>query len=1454
MLVPILALFIIPVGMAYADTTEEIGKNYNQIIDWETGIATWTSHPERIMINGEWENYSFTNNGNQVIFKSEAIGGLIYDKSSCSYSIYDTGFDGEQIIPSVSIQARSAINGTDTWTNMAVNNQSCDVNVIQNDKGIIITSTKLLQSSETLFSANGTQLSANPYDTERLSHELKLDVRSGIKETFRLYNIASDTKLGISQTVHTGNEIRIGDTVYDVASVNGQTFDKAWIIENEAEILGIADNLNYDFDIGIERLNAIRVIDDFGTSKVVMDYAASPGVENFIEIDPNYTLTVSSGGYVSNAGACSTSFSWWSGNNEEMFAGLAPANYCYRGVLEWDISSIPDTTSISDVSVVLTYTGTITSGGWHGANHDLMPVTSAKPSGLTLTTGHADVDSLAQDIGTGTPYVSNIAYSGLSIGTDYTYDLGSAADTDLQNQLSDDWFALGGVLNDETDTGGNFEYAKKTYSGVVRQLVVSYVVLPTVPLNLATTTGIPIELDWDAPADDGGSAITNYKVYRTTNQFALTDMPDSKGSDAQIDMAGNEILLHLDSADVGTASNIVIDWDGEAYSSTQTLAIDLGETLSDTQWKMRFTNTISTISATGGTGGNFLVIGIGDLDVSTDLETSTNPSAFIGVLFRDDHGAQSNDDIWAMDSDGTFNTITNGMDTQSTGIYATNLPAGTYNTEIERTSATAYTVKIYDSTWSSVVDTISGTTSASTDDLRYIKVDSTMPFTAGSAAYTGQITDLQVWDHNDDIVEPTALQTPVGSAHSFGTGNTLATFVVSDTSGNNYDASHVSGTIQSGIFDNEMLDPNLTFSGANIPDGTEAFTIGAWHKGASASDGYSTTVNAISDLYAYYSFEDTGSTLTDSVSSGLGDGTANGSPTTGTSGIVGNAWSLDGVDDNIDLPTSQSLTDFSVSVWVKDIQGDNGHILNGAGSSWITGAYLQHNDDSPSTTYGWRIGHGGGGQNDMNCASEGGTNCYVTDSDWHHVVFTQDTSNNGKIYVDGVLSISDTSSYQAGTSQFTIGSTASDSNFSEYEIDELALYTKVLSASEITSLATVPTPSTKFLGAGDITFNVDGTTANVKASGQPGASTISVTWDASTCVGCSVNGDTVTATATGWYTGIARATETISASVGGTLEFTSTSPNTQNAPGTNTYVGLGAGSLNNGAGGKVWHDIEYGFSDEDITENGGVVSPDTAFTRSDSDVLKIVMTSSGAVTYFINDSLVHTSTLTASGDYYPLFASYESGDTMSAPATVETTLGSVTISDSTAQDYFYTFTRNGNDFEIFQSGISKGTFTDSTSMGTTPTYEINLSGTLDEFFINDVQESDADILTMSNRGVAPTVINSPTDSEYDDSSVVGGTTYYYQTSAVNSVGESPKTAMVSGLAGTPPGNPTGVSTAIQNPDSAPLTVRVSWSTPSNVGSGTLSGFEIYRDGTLIQTTGLVNLYDAPVSTANTAYD
>ena len=58
-------------------------------------------------------------------------------------------------------------------------------------------------------------------------------------------------------------------------------------------------------------------------------------------------------------------------------------------------------------------------------------------------------------------------------------------------------------------------------------------------------------------------------------------------------------------------------------------------------------------------------------------------------------------------------------------------------------------------------------------------------------------------------------------------------------------------------------------------------------------------------------------------------------------------------------------------------------------------------------------------------------------------------------------------------------------------------------------------------------------------------------------------------------------------------------------------------------------------------------------------------------------------------------------------------------------------------------------------------------------------------------------------------------------------------------------------TTISSPDSTPLAVTLSWSAPTNVGTGTLTGFEIYRDGTLIDTVGLVTSYADTVSSVGT---
>ena len=71
---------------------------------------------------------------------------------------------------------------------------------------------------------------------ESFVQELRLDINSGFKETFKVIH-DGDEPLGISQTVHTGESITIGDTTINIAELNGQSFDRQYIVDNKAEIL-----------------------------------------------------------------------------------------------------------------------------------------------------------------------------------------------------------------------------------------------------------------------------------------------------------------------------------------------------------------------------------------------------------------------------------------------------------------------------------------------------------------------------------------------------------------------------------------------------------------------------------------------------------------------------------------------------------------------------------------------------------------------------------------------------------------------------------------------------------------------------------------------------------------------------------------------------------------------------------------------------------------------------------------------------------------------------------------------------------------------------------------------------------------------------------------------------------------------------------------------------------------
>jgi hypothetical protein len=274
--------------------------------------------------------------------------------------------------------------------------------------------------------------------------------------------------------------------------------------------------------------------------------------------------------------------------------------------------------------------------------------------------------------------------------------------------------------------------------------------------------------------------IDNVELYESTNTASGTYYVNAHAY-GQNNSVSNIELYYIETNPTASTTgvidtNIVIDWNGQGDNNVHYAKVDLGSALSDTNWVLRFTNEITAISATGGTAGNWMVIGLGD---SSNISARDTGQDFIGVLFRDDGGSATNDDMSAMDSDGSTDVIYDGVDTWSSGTYSSNLSTGTHNTEIIRTSATAYTVNMYNADWSSVIDTWGGTTNSNNDGLRYFTVDTSQNFNTGSPAFTGQVTNVQVWD---GVTSATGtpktfdnLGTPVGSRVTFGTGNALAT-------------------------------------------------------------------------------------------------------------------------------------------------------------------------------------------------------------------------------------------------------------------------------------------------------------------------------------------------------------------------------------------------------------------------------------------------------------------------------------------------------------------------------------------------------------------------------------------------------------------------------------------------------------------------------------------------------
>ncbi len=108
----------------------------------------------------------------------------------------------------------------------------------------------------------------------------------------------------------------------------------------------------------------------------------------------------------------------------------------YRASVRWDTSNVPDTATVTDVN--LEYDCSYNGGGAYWGYIRPMQL---DPSDYPGTYG-SEPELLYNDCGNGTEYAGGTSIFPI-VGTNQEINLGSQAVTDVQSQLSDDWFAVG---------------------------------------------------------------------------------------------------------------------------------------------------------------------------------------------------------------------------------------------------------------------------------------------------------------------------------------------------------------------------------------------------------------------------------------------------------------------------------------------------------------------------------------------------------------------------------------------------------------------------------------------------------------------------------------------------------------------------------------------------------------------------------------------------------------------------------------------------------------------------------------------------------------------------------------------------------------------------------------------------------------------------------------------------
>jgi hypothetical protein len=213
-----------------------------------------------------------------------------------------------------------------------------------------------------------------------------------------------------------------------------------------------------------------------------------------------------------------------------------------------------------------------------------------------------------------------------------------------------------------------------------------------------------------------------------------------------------------------------------------------------------------------------------------------------------------------------------------------------------------------------------------------------------------------------------------------------------------------------------------------------------------------------SGLVAYWSLDEGTGTVATDVSGNGHTGTISGA--TWTAGQAGNALSFDGVNDYVSVADRDSLSphtgangEMTVAAWLYIAAlptGNTNLIAKGTSNNWEYSLYLDTSGWAGFTV--WQLNGADYGQN------PGGS---VSPNAWHHVAATFKKGQFIRVYIDGVQAAETTtfSGDTANGSSPLYFARRGDGQYFKGTLDEIRLYNRALTASEVQALAGMTPPA-----------------------------------------------------------------------------------------------------------------------------------------------------------------------------------------------------------------------------------------------------------------------------------------------------------------------------------------------------------------------------------------------------------